>query len=127
MKKILSVLTVQLLLCLAAASISAQDGYEIKGVVQDALGPVIGVTLMEQGTTNGTSTGLDGDFTLTVSGPDAMVEVSCIGYKTQIFKASELPPVITVTEDALFLDYVVVIVYGTVKYVDMTVSVWAII
>ena len=42
MKKILSVLTVQLLLCLAAASISAQDGYEIKGVVQDALGPVIG-------------------------------------------------------------------------------------
>ena len=126
MKKILSVLTVQLLLCLAAASISAQDGYEIKGVVQDALGPVIGVTLMEQGTTNGTSTGLDGDFTLTVSGPDAMVEVSCIGYKTQIFKASELPPVITVTEDALFLDDVVVIGYGTVKKEDMTGSVTAI-
>ena len=126
MKKILSLLTVPMLLCIAPASVFAQGGYEVKGVVQDALGPVIGVTLMEQGTTVGTSTGLDGDFILTVSGPDAMVEVSCIGYKTQVFKASEVPPVITMTEDALFLDDVVVIGYGTVKKEDMTGSIVAI-
>ena len=126
MNKILSLFAGSVLSCLAAPFISAQDGYEVKGIVQDALGPVIGVTLIEQGTSNGTSTGLDGDFVLTVSGPDAMVEVSCIGYKTLIFKASQMPPVITVTEDALFLDDVVVIGYGTVKKEDMTGSITAI-
>ena len=126
MNRILSLLAALAALCIAAPVTSAQGGYEIKGVVQDALGPVIGVTLMEKGTATGTSTGLDGDFILTVSGPDAVVEVSCIGYKTLIFKASEIPPVITVTEDALFLDDVVVIGYGTVKKEDMTGSVTAI-
>ena len=126
MNKILSLFAGSVLSCLAAPFISAQDGYEVKGIVQDALGPVIGVTLIEQGTSNGTSTGLDGDFVLTVSGPDAMVEVSCIGYKTLTFKASQMPPVITVTEDALFLDDVVVIGYGTVKKEDMTGSITAI-
>ena len=38
----------------------AQNGYQVKGVVIDALGPVVGATVMEQGTTVGTSTGLDG-------------------------------------------------------------------
>ena len=126
MNRILSLLAALAALCIAAPVTSAQGGYEIKGVVQDALGPVIGVTLMEKGTATGTSTGLDGDFILTVSGPDAVVEVSCIGYKTLTFKASEVPPVITVTEDALFLDDVVVIGYGTVKKEDMTGSVTAI-
>ena len=126
MNRILSFLAASMLLCIAAPSVSAQGGYEVKGVVQDALGPVIGVTLMEHGTTTGTSTGLDGDFVLSVSGPDAIVEVSCIGYKTLTFKASEMPPIITVTEDALFLDDVVVIGYGTVKKEDMTGSVTAI-
>ena len=126
MNKILSLFAGSVLSCLAAPFISAQVGYEVKGIVQDALGPVIGVTLIEQGTSNGTSTGLDGDFVLTVSGPDAMVEVSCIGYKTLTFKASQMPPVITVTEDALFLDDVVVIGYGTVKKEDMTGSITAI-
>ena len=126
MNKILSLFAGSVLSCLAAPFISAQDGYEVKGIVQDALGPVIGVTLIEQGTSNGTSTGLDGDFVLTVSGPDAMVEVSCIGYKALTFKASQMPPVITVTEDALFLDDVVVIGYGTVKKEDMTGSITAI-
>ena len=126
MNKILSLFAGSVLSCLAAPFISAQVGYEVKGIVQDALGPVIGVTLIEQGTSNGTSTGLDGDFVLTVSGPDAMVEVSCIGYKTLTFKASQMPPIITVTEDALFLDDVVVIGYGTVKKEDMTGSITAI-
>ena len=76
MNRILSFLAASMLLCIAAPSVSAQGGYEVKGVVQDALGPVIGVTLMEHGTTTGTSTGLDGDFVLSVSGPDAINHVN---------------------------------------------------
>ncbi len=90
------------------------------------MGPVIGATVMEQGTTNGTSTGLDGDYVLTVKSADAIVEISCIGYASQTFKASEVPATITLVEDAEFLDDVVVIGYGTVKKNDMTGSVTAI-
>ena len=96
------------------ASVFAQGGYEVKGVVVDAIGPVIGATVIEQGTTNGTSTGLDGDYILTVSSADAVVEVSCIGYATQTFVASQLPAIVTLGEDTEFLDEVVVIGYGTV-------------
>ena len=54
MKKILTVV-VFLLTSLAATTMSAQGGYQVKGVVVDALGPVIGATVLEQGTTNGTA------------------------------------------------------------------------
>ena len=120
MKRILTSIAVLLAAC---ATVFAQGGYQVKGVVVDELGPVIGATVMEQGTSNGTSTGLDGDFTLTVSGPEAVIEVSCIGYATQTFAAKSLPATITLGEDTHFLDEVVVIGYGTVKKSDMTGSV----
>ena len=125
MKRILTAVAV-CLLSLAATTMLAQGGYQVKGVVVDAMGPVIGATVMEQGTTNGTSTGLDGDYVLTVKSADAIVEISCIGYASQTFKASEVPATITLVEDAEFLDDVVVIGYGTVKKNDMTGSVTAI-
>ena len=98
----------------------AQNGYQVKGVVIDALGPVVGATVMEQGTTVGTSTGLDGDYILTVSSADATVEISCIGYASQTYKASELPATVTLSEDAVFLDDVVVIGYGSQKKKEVT-------
>ena len=64
MKRIMTAVTV-LLLCLTATTVSAQGGYLVKGVVEDAQGPVIGATVLQQGTTNGTTTGLDGDFGIT--------------------------------------------------------------
>ena len=109
--------------CIMGVQVFAQSGYEVKGVVVDQLGPVIGATVIEQGTTNGVSTGLDGDYTLKVSGKDAVVEVSCIGYATQSFVASQVPAVITLSEDALFLDDVVVIGYGSQKKKEVTGSV----
>ena len=109
--------------CIMGVSVFAQGGYEVKGVVVDAIGPIIGATVIEQGTTNGVSTGLDGDYVLTVSSADAVVEISCIGYASQSFVASQMPATITLSEDALFLDDVVVIGYGTVKKGDMTGSV----
>ncbi|MBQ9892013.1 MAG: TonB-dependent receptor [Bacteroidales bacterium] len=106
---------------LMAASLAAfAQGYQVKGTVQDALGPVIGATVLEQGTSNGTSTGLDGEYVLTVSSPDAVVEVSCIGYAAQTFKASDVPGTISLSEDTTFLDEVVVVGYGTQKAKDLT-------
>ena len=123
MKRILTATAVLLAAC---ATVFAQGGYQVKGVVVDAMGPVIGATVMEQGTTNGTTTGIDGDYTLTVSSANAVVEISCIGYATQSFAASAVPATVTLVEDTEFLDEVVVIGYGTVKKSDMTGSVVAI-
>ena len=122
MKRILTLVAIVLMGTFSTLA-SAQGGYQVKGVVEDAMGPVIGATVIEQGTSNGTSTGLDGDFILTVSSPDAIVEISCIGYASQTFKASAVPAKVILEEDAEFLDEVVVIGYGTVKKTDMTGSI----
>ena len=120
MKRILSALT---LLFIAAGLVSAQGGYLVKGVVVDDQGPVIGATVLEQGTQNGAVTGLDGDYTLRVSNADALVEISCIGYATQVFKASEVPGTVVLSEDAEFLDEVVVIGYGTLSKKEVSASI----
>jgi len=122
MKRILATVAI-VLSCMISTTVFAQGGYQVKGVVVDAQGPVIGATVLEQGTTNGTSTGIDGDYVLNVSSPDAVVEISCIGYANQTFKASAVPATLTLAEDAQFLDDVVVIGYGTVKKSDLTGSV----
>ena len=120
MKRILTAVAVLLAAC---ATVFAQGGYQVKGVVVDAIGPVIGASVIEQGTTNGVSTGLDGDFLLTVSKASAIVEISCIGYATQTFPANAVPAIVHLDEDTHFLDEVVVIGYGTVKKSDMTGSI----
>ena len=120
MKRILTAIAVLLAAC---ATVFAQGGYQVKGVVVDAMGPVIGATVMEQGTTNGTTTGIDGDYTLTVSSANAVVEISCIGYATQSFAASAVPATVTLAEDAEFLDEVVVIGYGTLSKKELSASV----
>ena len=126
MNKLLTFIASVALVCASAASMSAQAGFEVKGVVVDALGPVIGAAVIEQGTSNGTATGLDGDYVLTVSSAASIVEISCIGYATQTFVASQVPATITLGEDTQFLDEVVVIGYGSVKKEDMTGSITAI-
>ena len=120
MKKFLTSLAVLMAACTMAF---AQGGYQVKGVVEDAMGPVIGATVLEAGTSNGVSTGLDGDFVLRVKSASSTIEISCIGYASQSFKASELPARIVLQEDTEFLDDVVVIGYGTVKKSDLTGSV----
>ena len=109
--------------CIMGVSVFAQGGYTVKGVVSDPLGPVVGATVIEQGTANGVSTGLDGDYVLTVASADAVVEVSCIGYATQTFPASQVPATVILSEDTQFLDEVVVIGYGSQKKKEVTGSV----
>ena len=126
MDKIRNMLATLVCVLSSGACLWAQGGYGVSSTVQDQYGPVIGATVMEQGTSNGTSTGIDGSFSLTVSSPDSPVEISCIGYVSQTFQASQLPQTVTLKEDSEYLDEVVVIGYGTVKKDDMTGSISAI-
>lgn len=106
----------------------AQGKYEVKGVVVDAAGiPVIGATIIEVGTVNGTTTDIDGQYVLNVKDANSVVSVSYIGYKTvELAASSELLKNLTLEEDLMTLDEVVVIGYGGVKKSDMTGSVVAI-
>ena len=99
-----------------------QQRTTVKGKILDATGmPVIGAAIKELGTTNGTITDLDGNFTLTIESPESMLEVSYVGFQTQTLKAqSGKPLAITLQEDTQSLDEVVVVGYGTQKKVNLT-------
>lgn len=93
----------------------------VKGKVVDASGePVIGASVQVKGTTNGTITGLDGDFTLSNVSKGTLV-VSYIGYKTQEVSFDGKGSVdILLKEDAELLDEVVVVGYGVQKKATLT-------
>lgn len=103
-----------------AAAASAQPK-KVTGKVVDANGePVIGATIKEQGTANGTITDFDGNFALDVA-DNAMLEVSYIGYKSQELKAVAGKTLsVTLREDTEVLDEVVVIGYGSMKKGEIT-------
>mgnify|MGYP000084377541 CR=1 FL=1 len=65
------------------------DKFKVSGIVKDATGePVIGASVVEKGTTNGTVTDLDGNFNLTVASNSTVV-ISFIGYSDQEFRISK--------------------------------------
>ncbi len=93
----------------------------VTGTVLDAKGePVIGASVVVEGTTNGTTTGIDGKFALNVPAR-AQLTVSFLGYKSRkIDVAGKTDLAVTLEEDVAMLDDVVVIGYGTVKKRDLT-------
>lgn len=104
-------------------SLSAQS-VTLSGNVKDKTGePVIGASVVEKGTTNGTITDFDGNFSLKVSGNKTLV-VSYIGMKSQEISVKGKTKIqVTLEDDAQALDEVVVIGYGTSKKKDLTGSV----
>lgn len=102
-------------MCMFAQQITVQ------GIVKDQTGEtVIGASVMEKGTTNGTITGIDGDFSLNMSSNGTLV-VSFVGYKTQEVQVKGQKQLqVVLSEDAEMLDEVVVIGYGTMKKSDLT-------
>ena len=112
--------------CAGGAFAFAQGWYEVGGTVVDEVGPVIGATVVEVGTSNGTTTDMDGRYRLKVSGPLSKVEVSCVGYAPQTYEAGSLPRQISLKGDSEYLDEIVVIGYGTVRKDDLTGSVSAV-
>ena len=92
-----------------------QSTKKITGTVSDSQGPVIGASIVEKGTTNGTVTDLDGNFTLNVK-PGATLVISYIGYTTQeIATGSQSSFNVTLQEDNTALEEVVVVGYGVQK------------
>lgn len=96
-----------------------QQKIVVKGLVTDSSGdPVIGASVLEKGTSNGTITDIDGKFTLNVK-PGAPLQISYIGFKTIEVKSSAQMKV-SLREDAELLDEVVVVGYGSQKKANLT-------
>ena len=117
-----------LLLSFFALNLYAQQG-NLTGTAIAASDkePMIGLTVLVKGTTNGTVTDLDGNYTLTNVPKDATIVFSMIGYKTQEVKVNGKNVINVVMEDdTQALDEVVVIGYGAVKKSDLTSSISAI-
>ena len=113
-----------LLMAFCAASTYAQ--VTASGtVIEAATGePIIGASVLEEGTTNGTITDFDGNFSLPV-GKDAMVVISYVGYKTQqLFPKANMQ--VSLAEDSEVLEEVVVTGYTTQRKADLTGAVSAI-
>jgi len=93
-----------------------QAGKEITGKVTDANGEVvIGANVVEKGTTNGTITGVDGNYILNIS-PSSVLQISYIGYITKEVAVGNKSIInIKLTEDSKVLEEVVVVGYGTQK------------
>lgn len=95
---------------------------QIKGTVKDENGtPLPGASIVERGTTNGTQTDFDGDFSLELSNEDAVLSVSYVGFATkEISVGGQAEINVILQEDAASLEEVVVVGYGTVKKKDLT-------
>lgn len=97
---------------------------EISGIIKDVNGiPVVGATIMEKGTTNGSISDMDGNFTLNIA-ENGILQISYIGYTEQsVATANKTAFNITLKEDSLLLDEVVVVGYGSMKKKDLTGSI----
>ncbi|MDR0657471.1 MAG: TonB-dependent receptor [Mediterranea sp.] len=111
------------LLCFVSLWTFAQT-ITVTGVVNDPLGePVIGASVLEQGTTNGTITDMDGNFALKVSSQGKLV-ISFIGYQSQTLAVGGKTHFsITLKDDTQLLNEIVVIGYGTQRKSDVTGSI----
>lgn len=94
---------------------------KVSGIIKDTKGePIVGATIIEKGTSNGTITDYDGYFTLSISN-NASLEISYIGYQSQTINNIDNNDIsITLKEDTEMLDEIVVVGYGTQKKVNVT-------
>ncbi|WP_291535442.1 TonB-dependent receptor [Bacteroides sp.] len=123
--KVCVTLAVCMALLLNAPFLGAQNStIKVKGVVNDAMGPVIGASIVEKGNAgNGTITDIDGNFSLNVSSNSTLI-VSFVGYKAQeIPVAGKTFFTIDLKEDNEMLEEVVVVGFATQKKVNLTGSV----
>jgi iron complex outermembrane receptor protein len=99
----------------------AQERTVTGSVSSDAEGPIPGVNIVIQGTTQGAVTDVDGNFSITVQGPDAVLVFTSIGYAAQnVTVANQTSINVTLIEDVTALDEIVVIGYGTQKKKELT-------
>ena len=97
----------------------------VTGTVTEGSGyPAIGITVVEQGTQNGAVTDADGRYSITVAGPQSVLVFDALGYGTVTETVGSRSVVdVTIQEEALALDAVVAIGYGSVRKKDLTTAV----
>lgn len=119
MKKIL--VFVMMLLSVAAFA----QKRSVTGTVTDDQGlPVVGVMVLEEGTTNGVITDANGKYSITVSSPGAVLLFDALGYSNATEAVGNRGTInVTMSEEALELDAVVAIGYGSVRKADLTTAV----
>ena len=112
------------LVALLAAIPAFAQTITVQGTVVDETGePIIGANVLAKGTVVGQATDFDGKFSINVS-PDAVLQVSYIGYDTKEVAVNGQTSIkVTLKENAVMLEEVVAIGYGTVKKEDATGSV----
>ncbi len=113
-------LALSLLLAFASLSAYAQN-VVVRGMVKDNEGEtLVGASVLQKGTTNGTTTDINGEFSLSVPGNSSLV-ISYIGYQTATVGVNGRSSVnVALKPEASMLDEVVAIGYGTVKKRDLT-------
>ena len=104
---------------------AVQQGKKVTGVVVDGAGePVIGANVVVKGTTNGTITDFDGNYTIEGVPADGILVISYIGYLSQEIPVGNQSAInVTLKEDTQTLDEVVVVGYGTMRKSDVTGSI----
>lgn len=103
-----------------AVNLSQQQG-KVTGIVEDALGPVVGASVVVKGTTNGIMTDMEGRFTLEGVNKGDIIQISYVGYRTQEIKYTGQSVLkVDLKEDTQMLDEIVVVGYGTQKKANLT-------
>jgi tonB-linked outer membrane protein, susC/ragA family len=100
----------------------AQNAFSVEGVVKDANGePIIGASVVENGTQNGTVTDIEGAYKLKVKNGNVALKISYLGYKTQTIALNGRGKLdVKLVDDAANLGEVVVIGYGTMDKKELT-------
>lgn len=116
-----SLLLISLCLFLLALPGYAQTGFTVKGVVVDKTGfPLPGAIVIEKGTTNGVTTDLEGNFSLTLSKAGVVATVSFLGYTSKDVVVKDNTMKVFLEESSQVMDEVVVVGYGTMRKRDVT-------
>lgn len=125
MKYLTKLSTVLAVLLMVGTMAFAQTKVNVHGVVKDTAGePIVGASVVLPGTTTGTISGIDGDFSLRNVPADATLSVECLGYASQnILLGGRTEITIVLEEDSMFIEETVVVGYGQMKKSDLTGSV----
>ncbi|TFH39514.1 MAG: TonB-dependent receptor [Bacteroidia bacterium] len=120
MKK--KIILFNLIMCIGIQMIFAQNIRITGKVTEESTGqPMPGVTIQIKGTSQGTATDLDGSYSIQVTGPDAVLEFSFVGYAQQEITVGNKTTIdVTMVESTQSIDDVIVIAYGTARKVSFT-------
>ncbi len=112
---------ITLLIFLFGISIYASSQINVSGTVTDGTDPIPGVTILEEGTMNGTLTDINGKYSIKAASKESKIVFSSIGFDSQTVLVGNNTTInITLKEEISELDEVVVIGYGTSKKRDLT-------